>query len=102
MHQVSSMNFEQLRVLTAIADEGTFEAAADLVGVSPSAVSQRITALEASVGQVVMRRGVPCTPPRPGRCCSERPARCWSSKWRPRTSWAAARPLGRDPGGRQR
>ena len=60
------MHFEHLRALTAIIDEGTFEAAADLLGVSPSAVSQRIKALEASVGQVVVRRGVPCTPTEAG------------------------------------
>lgn len=60
------MNFEQLRALTAIVDEGTFEAAADLLGISPSAVSQRIKSLERSVGQVVVRRGVPCTPTEAG------------------------------------
>ena len=56
------MNLEHLRALTAIIDEGTFEAAADVLRISPSAVSQRIKALETSVGQVVVRRGTPCTP----------------------------------------
>lgn len=56
------MNFEHLRALTAIVDEGTFEGAADVLGISPSAVSQRIKALETSVGQVVVRRSLPCTP----------------------------------------
>lgn len=60
------MNFEQLRALAAIIDEGTFEAAADLLRISPSAVSQRIKALERSVGQVVVRRGAPCTPTEAG------------------------------------
>lgn len=60
------MNFEHLRALTAIVDEGTFEAAADTLGISPSAVSQRIKALETSVGQAVVRRGVPCTPTEAG------------------------------------
>ncbi|MFI7742865.1 LysR family transcriptional regulator ArgP [Kocuria rhizosphaericola] len=60
------MNFEHLRALTAIIDEGTFEAAADALGISPSAVSQRIKALETSVGQVVVRRGVPCVPTEAG------------------------------------
>ncbi|QGF23717.1 LysR family transcriptional regulator ArgP [Raineyella fluvialis] len=55
------MNFEQLRALLAVVDEGTFEAAADELRVSPSAISQRIKALEASVGNVVVRRTVPCT-----------------------------------------
>lgn len=56
------MNFEHLRALSAVVDEGTFEAAADLLRVTPSAVSQRIKALEASTGQVLVRRRVPCTP----------------------------------------
>lgn len=56
------MNFEHLRALMAVIDEGTFEAAADLLRVTPSAVSQRIKALEASTGQVLVRRQVPCVP----------------------------------------
>ncbi|KRE91256.1 LysR family transcriptional regulator ArgP [Arthrobacter sp. Soil764] len=55
------MNFEHLRALVAVIDEGTFEAAADLLRITPSAVSQRIKALEASVGQVLVRRKLPCT-----------------------------------------
>ncbi|SFK81336.1 LysR family transcriptional regulator ArgP [Streptomyces pini] len=60
------MNFEHLRALAAIIDEGTFEAAADLLKISPSAVSQRIKALENSVGRTVVRRGVPCAPTEAG------------------------------------
>ncbi|MDK1361532.1 LysR family transcriptional regulator ArgP [Arthrobacter sp. zg-Y1219] len=56
------MNFDHLRALAAVIDEGTFEAAADRLHISPSAVSQRIKALEKSVGQVVVRRAAPCTP----------------------------------------
>lgn len=56
------MNFEQLRALTAIVDEGTFEAAADVLKVTPSAVSQRIKALERTVGQLLIIREVPCRP----------------------------------------
>ena len=55
------MNLEHLKALVAVVDEGTFEAAADLLRVTPSAVSQRIKALEASVGQVLVRRRLPCT-----------------------------------------
>lgn len=55
------MQRDQLRALVAIVDEGTFDAAADLLRISPSAVSQRIKALETTVGQVVVRRGVPCS-----------------------------------------
>src|SRR5690349_12873404 len=54
------MNLEHLKALAAVVDEGTFEAAADLLRITPSAVSQRIKALETSVGQVLVRRRVPC------------------------------------------
>lgn len=56
------MNFDQLRALAAVVDTGTFEAASTRLGVTPSAVSQRIRALEADLGGVVIRRQVPCTP----------------------------------------
>lgn len=56
------MHSEQLRTLAAIVDHGSFEAAAAVLHVTPSAVSQRMKALEASVGQVLLRRGTPCSP----------------------------------------
>ena len=52
----------QLAALTAIADHGTFEAAARALHVTPSAVSQRIRALESSLGRVVVQRTTPCRP----------------------------------------
>ena len=52
----------QLAALLAIADLGTFEAAARHLHVTPSAVSQRIRALESAAGQVLVRRGTPCAP----------------------------------------
>lgn len=52
----------QLDALVAIAEHGTFEAAARHLHVSPSAVSQRIRALEGAVGQVVVQRTTPCRP----------------------------------------
>lgn len=54
------MNLEQLRALRAVIDEESFEGAAYELGVSPSAISQRIKALEVSVGHVLIRRGTPC------------------------------------------
>ncbi|MGN6241374.1 MAG: ArgP/LysG family DNA-binding transcriptional regulator [Cellulosimicrobium cellulans] len=56
---------DQLRTLAAISVAGTFEAAAHRLGVTPSAVSQRVRALESAVGQVLVRRGKPAelTPP---------------------------------------
>jgi LysR family transcriptional regulator (chromosome initiation inhibitor) len=52
----------QLDALVAIADTGSFEAAARALHVTPSAVSQRIRALEAAAGQVLVSRGTPCRP----------------------------------------
>ena len=41
------MNPLHTETLLAIVDEGSFEAAATVLGITPSAVSQRIKALEA-------------------------------------------------------
>lgn len=51
---------EHLATLLAIVDTGTFDAAARRLHVTPSAVSQRVKALEAVVGQVVVVRTAPC------------------------------------------
>lgn len=50
----------QLRTFVAVVREGSFEAAARSLHVTPSAVSQRIKALEQAVGQVLIRRSKPC------------------------------------------
>ncbi|MEV0877638.1 LysR family transcriptional regulator ArgP [Micromonospora echinofusca] len=50
----------QLRTFAAVVREGSFEAAARSLHVTPSAVSQRIKALEQAVGQVLVRRTKPC------------------------------------------
>ncbi|MDP9824113.1 LysR family transcriptional regulator ArgP [Nocardioides massiliensis] len=50
---------EHLETLRVIAEEGTFEAAARRLRVTPSAVSQRIRALERTAGQVLVRRTTP-------------------------------------------
>lgn len=51
-----------LATLSAVVHEGTFERAAARLHVTPSAVSQRIKALEQSVGQVVVGRSKPVSP----------------------------------------
>ena len=52
----------QLEALVAIADQGSFEAAAKALHVTASAVSQRIRALESMAGQVLVSRTTPCRP----------------------------------------
>ena len=55
------MDAVQLATFQAVIEQGSFEAAARTLHVTPSAVSQRIKALEQAVGQVLVRRGRPCT-----------------------------------------
>jgi LysR family transcriptional regulator (chromosome initiation inhibitor) len=50
----------QLATFQAVIEDGSFEAAARTLHVTPSAVSQRIKALEQAVGQVLVRRAKPC------------------------------------------
>ncbi|GAA4930527.1 LysR family transcriptional regulator ArgP [Actinoplanes utahensis] len=54
------MDQVQLATFQAVVEQGGFEAAARVLHVTPSAVSQRIKALEQSVGQVLVRRAKPC------------------------------------------
>lgn len=56
------MNDDHLQTLVAVADEGTFEAAARRLHITPSAVSQRIRALEGEAGAVVVQRSLPARP----------------------------------------
>jgi LysR family transcriptional regulator (chromosome initiation inhibitor) len=51
----------QLRALTAVIREGSFERAAAALNVTPSAVSQRVRALEERVGRLLVRRTAPAT-----------------------------------------
>ncbi|HEY9264790.1 MAG TPA: LysR family transcriptional regulator ArgP [Mycobacterium sp.] len=50
----------QLAALSAVVEFGSFDAAAEHLHVTPSAVSQRIKALEQRVGQVLVLREKPC------------------------------------------
>jgi LysR family transcriptional regulator (chromosome initiation inhibitor) len=52
---------QHLAALAAVIEQGSFDAAAERLHVTPSAVSQRIKALEQRVGQVLVRREKPCT-----------------------------------------
>jgi LysR family transcriptional regulator (chromosome initiation inhibitor) len=52
----------QLEALVAVLRNASFERAAQALRITPSAVSQRIKALEESVGAVLIVRGPPCRP----------------------------------------
>lgn len=52
----------QLTAFTAVLEEGSFEAAARRLAITPSAMSQRIKALEDRLGQVLVVRQAPCRP----------------------------------------
>lgn len=50
----------QLAAFAAVLREGSFDAAARALHLTPSAVSQRIKSLEQRLGRVLIRRGAPC------------------------------------------
>ena len=56
---MADVDLSQLRALAAVVDEGSFDAAAAALHLTPSAVSQRIKALEQSAGRVLVRRTKP-------------------------------------------
>jgi LysR family transcriptional regulator (chromosome initiation inhibitor) len=58
---VVDIPLEHLRTLAAAVDGGTLERAAAALGITPSAVSQRIRVIEQRVGRVVLRRTKPVT-----------------------------------------
>jgi LysR family transcriptional regulator (chromosome initiation inhibitor) len=53
---------DQLAAFAAVIEYGSFDAAAARLHVTPSAISQRIKALEQRVGQVLVVREKPCQP----------------------------------------
>lgn len=64
---MTNLDHAQLAAFSAVIDEGSFEAAAHRLHVTPSAVSQRIKALESQLGQVVVRRTRPAEPTDAGK-----------------------------------
>ena len=54
------LDYASLGALAAVVREGSFEKAAAALGVTPSAVSQRVKALEERVGSVLVGRSQPC------------------------------------------
>ncbi|MFI9271196.1 LysR family transcriptional regulator ArgP [Kitasatospora sp. NPDC052896] len=63
----SELPHDLVRTLLAVVDEGTFDAAAAALHVTPSAVSQRIKALEQRTGRVLLTRSRPVRPTESGQ-----------------------------------
>jgi LysR family transcriptional regulator (chromosome initiation inhibitor) len=61
------MDLDQLQALAAAVAEGSFDAAARRLSVTPSAISQRIKALETDVGRVLLIRARPVRPTASGK-----------------------------------
>lgn len=55
------LQLPHLDTIVAVIEEGSFDAAARRLHITPSAVSQRVKAMEADAGQVLVRRGSPAT-----------------------------------------
>jgi LysR family transcriptional regulator, chromosome initiation inhibitor len=55
------LDYAGLSAIAAVVREGSFERAARALNVTPSAVSQRVKALEERLGSVLIVRGQPCT-----------------------------------------
>lgn len=63
---MSELPLDHVRTLLAVVDEGTFDAAAAALHVTPSAISQRAKALEQRTGRVLLVRTKPVRPTESG------------------------------------
>ena len=61
------LDYASLSALAAVVNEGSFERAARVLHVTPSAISQRIRLLEERVGCALVVRGQPCRATETGR-----------------------------------
>lgn len=59
---MANLDYKALSVLDAVADTGSFDKAALRLGITQSAVSQRIKSLEDACGRLLVVRGVPSVP----------------------------------------
>jgi LysR family transcriptional regulator, chromosome initiation inhibitor len=60
------LDYNHLAALAAIHRRGSFELAAATLSITPSAVSQRLKALEERIGTLLIHRGQPCSATPPG------------------------------------
>lgn len=76
------LDYLSLAAVAAVAREGSFEKAALRLGVTPSAVSQRIKGLEDRLGAILLVRGSPCRPTEIGArlCAHVEQVRCLKAR----------------------
>ncbi|ARQ10577.1 chromosome replication initiation inhibitor protein [Rhizobium etli] len=55
------LDYPALRAVATVVQTGSFERAATVLNVTPSAVSQRVKQLEERLGVILIARGAPCT-----------------------------------------
>ena len=55
------LDYPALRAVASVVQTGSFERAATILNVTPSAISQRVKQLEERLGTVLIVRGTPCT-----------------------------------------
>lgn len=55
------LDYSALRAVSTVVQTGSFEKAAGILNVTPSAVSQRVKQLEERLGVILIARGNPCT-----------------------------------------
>lgn len=60
------LDYPALAAVAAVAREGSFDKAATALGVTPSAISQRVKGLEERMGAILLTRGAPCRPTETG------------------------------------
>ncbi|MFD1214953.1 LysR family transcriptional regulator, partial [Arthrobacter sp. GCM10027362] len=59
---MNEFQLDHLATFAAVVEHGTFDAAARRLHVTPSAVSQRIKAMEQAAGRVLLQRTAPVQP----------------------------------------
>ncbi|WP_279480736.1 LysR family transcriptional regulator ArgP [Aureimonas sp. SK2] len=64
------LDYSALAAFAAVIREGSFDRAAASLGLTPSAVSQRVRGLEERLGAILVVRGAPCLPTDLGRTLS--------------------------------
>lgn len=66
-HSFIMLDYASIAAVAAIVREGTFERGAASLGITPSAISQRVRGLEERLGAILIVRGQPCQATELGR-----------------------------------